>query len=301
LDANDVTEFAAGLIGAAIHGHSTPLNSPRGLLVAGVCGAQFSEPSGRGQAESAWCEVDAPPPPPPPSTDKAAVFRDIRDVIDRQLRRACVFDIAWATAPSSATPGRIGGAPLLPVDFPWPVSRGKPLRFIAQLPLAHASETGIGEFLGGSDSLLTIFWDDRYELPRCSVGEPICVVSAARSVPRDLPSEFLCSAEAEVPAILLNPELVSEVPAWSEVVEILHRELGRLDERLLQAFHREEWPAFPHPSPLTKLGGWPHWIQEPSFEGRFLAQLSGTHGLFDGGMLYIFQGRDRLHAELHDD
>jgi hypothetical protein len=46
---------------------------------------------------------------------------------------------------------------------------------------------------------------------------------------------------------------------------------------------------------------WPHWIQEPSFEGRFLAQLSGTHGLFDGGMLYIFQGRDRLHAELHYD
>jgi hypothetical protein len=287
-------ELVAGelLAHAAARGETIPLNGPRGLLLSGGRAAEFHRDTfAAAKAKSELREVPAPAEITPKFSQPT--FEQIHAVIQSSRRRACHFVPRPESGKLPPLAGRIGGLPCLPPTVAWPYSKGKPLPFLAQLPLDPLLQIlGSPQFPPGS--LLTIFWGhDWWTANSAGATGPVLVVSGADLAEREAPP----GEQLLIPQCALDPEWVDEVPDWQELRELLNFELENPEPGILKRFQTTEWQQYPVADDAVRVGGWPHWIQSPEGAGTFIAQLSSADhtelNFGDSGSLYISVTEER--------
>lgn len=277
---SDEQQAAAELVRHALSGEAIHFADPRGLLLAGLPPATFVAYE-RSKWEESPREIPAAPDRAPPTVKR------MLEIARAHRRKACLFHVRRTDNSPDARAGRMGGVPLLPPDFPWPHSHGEPLQFIAQLPLdllRGLDADRFGDF--EPESLLTIFWAANWgTIEACTSPGPLVI----------LPGENLAERSAAegvelLPLCAIEPEIVEEVPCWSEMQPMLAVELDDPDPKLLRKFHKLHWGEFSEAREATKLGGWANWVQYPE-AGEFLAQVwsedEAQLAFVDGGSLYV--------------
>lgn len=174
--------------------------------------------------------------------------------VRREVRPAVALSHA-AAAPDRRS--RLGGAPLLDRDEPWPDYLFKPLSFLALIDLAEFADASAGTGLP-STGLLNLF----YEVDDQPWGFDPDDRGSWRVIPADPASAGPRAAPdgaTTYPEIPLDGTRIPTIPDWAEDV--------------LQAFEGEDMDTYLDleerlgatypPGPRHQLGGWPMLIQNP--------------------------------------
>lgn len=269
----------------AVTGEALQLTGPCGVVLRGASPIEF-RPEVFAEDKSKPKRREVPVPPDTKPRHSQPSFEQIDQVVKSNLRRACVFAAEPFEGRLDPREGRVGGLPCLPPEIEWPCSNGKPLQFLAQLPLDPLqSMPDSPQFPAGS--LLTIFWgDDWWSVMPATGPGPIFVVSADGVEERPAPAEDLVIAQSR-----LTPSFLEETPDWSEMCDLLNFELENPDPLILARYKREVWPQQPVAHERIKVGGWPHWIQGAELSHPFVAQLASDTdtelNFGDAGSLYF--------------
>jgi hypothetical protein len=272
------------------------------------------------RAEMAW-QADHPPPTAMPEQEIARRLVDaLPSFSDRIMRLALPAIGLWLQRPRSSdldTTSRLGGMPLAPSGWQWPMEDDEPLVFLAQINCSDLRGLPGAEAFPSS-GLLSFFAE--YD------GVMACRFEARTIAIHHWPDiESLVPAESPIPPMLVPP---SCPVVMRPVIDLPHphsqaiakMKLG--DEQI--ARYATVWSAARnHGIPagvewycgFSKLLGWPALIQhrdldqvefnhEPEKEVRLLLQIDGyingaeSHGWGPGGSLYFALSEDDLLA--HD-
>lgn len=288
LDAESLDELLEQLVQAAVSHEPRSLSSARGLLIGGTGSTGIVE-----DAELRTSHVEqrkqVPIPPDEPTARSQPTMRQYVELAESRKRKACVFDVQEADQSPPAAAGRLGGDPYLPPGFEWPLLHGKPLALLGQFPLDLARKAGALPIEVEPNSMLTIFLgEEAWEPGPCGVRNPVFIHSTEDLVLHPSPDE----APRVVEPCAIRPRIVEEVPAWTDMQELIEWELRHPERKLTSHFHNELWPRQPEAHTAIKLGGWPAWIQSPETQCQLLLQITSDDDaelMFgDAGTLYIF-------------
>jgi hypothetical protein len=209
------------------------------------------------------------------------------EIFHTSKRKACIFHLIPADDALPIGEARAGGLPDLPAHMSWPRTREGQLPFLVQLPLDPAREAGILPIEATPGALLTIFGVWNPELAWTSPG-PAFVIPVTANLTRGIAED----ESAVLPWYRVRSEIVEEYPSWDDLVVALTSCVGPINRKDLAAFRKEEWERLPHPHEGVKIGGWPAWIQSPSSNDPFLAQIAANDSpeisLVDEGSLFVF-------------
>ena len=282
---SDLKALLDDLIATAT-GAARQMTSVRGLSLFGT-GATTSEvrdkPEKPDEKNTHLIIMPSTAPKPPPSLDELA------NVIKGHRRKGCLFHVVLAVGEVSPNAGRIGGLPWMPRDSRWPCKpNGEPLEFVGQLPLDAAREAGLLPFDVPPGSLLTVFsacddWDNAG-----STREGALSIHGTEDLIELNPPE----ADYEtIPLCAIRAEIRDLYPSLTVALEIIDWELDHPDLRPLGDLTDEYEQQFPNPNDVTRVGGYPFWIQNADDGISFVAQIcsDGVSDLNfgDAGSLYI--------------
>jgi hypothetical protein len=178
--------------------------------------------------------------------------------------------------PRSGHPGpddsSLGGPLLWPADEAWPVCAspdheeiGEPVPTTVAVLQLFARDVPELPFPEGTD-VLQVLWcpglheDGYWPLPIVRWRDASSVPGPPLEAPAVDPDAEEVNEEYVPEPCVLSPERVSDYPAGWELDEDLRK-------RVREWAGAQGWDYFFHleAAPGTKVGGWPHWIQDPSY------------------------------------
>lgn len=299
LDVDDPVELMGGLITGAVWCESIPLTSSRAIMLVGTGNAVIEVADSVPESTTA---LDATIPISNEADFELRTPTDdeIMSSIDRHRRKSCVFVVEPADTSPPPETGRIDGLPWMPPESVWPVFRGEPVPFIGQFPLELARREGLLPFDVPPNSLLTVFWHHEWwEAPSGYSAPPLLIHESAHLVELQPPQPL---KRPSIPC-KLTATIQTEMAQWSTLFRTLVWELENANPKAIDDFYQARKDDLLECGERTRVGGWPHWIQEPE-EFPFVAQICSepeSNLMFgDSGSLYIFgESSKRLSGLVH--
>lgn len=289
----DVFALLDDLIDAATTARPVTIRSSRGLFLFGT-GPTTSELADR-RLEKAIHWTDVPeqrPQPPPPSIEQMA------KVIEGHRRLCCLLHVEEAQGDRDPSQGRIGGLPWMPVGSKWPCNaNGEPLEFVGQLPLDPAREAGLMPFDVPPRSLLTVFCNQgEWEHPASTEDGSLVIHGVDNLVELQPPEQTY----HQLTRFDIRPEVCYVYPDANQALQIVLWELDGNGSDQWRKFEEEYTSRFPNPEDVSRIGGYPHWVQGPE-DIAFVAQIASDGvseiNFGDAGSLYIHgKSADNLSA-----
>jgi hypothetical protein len=158
------------------------------------------------------------------------------------------------------------------------------MEFVGQFPLDQALEASLLPFDVPRGSMLTVFWTGEFENAGSSLDGALTIHSTEDLFELQPPEPDY----EQVPLCSITEEIVDLYPDAAESLEILCWELDLPDQRQLSQYKTEYEMQFPNPPEVSRIGGYPRWIQNPE-SIPFVAQICSDDMLNfgDGGSIYI--------------
>jgi uncharacterized protein YwqG len=184
--------------------------------------------------------------------------------------------------------GRTGGLPWMPVGSQWPCrSSGEPLEFVGQFPLDPARDAGLIPFDVPPRSLLTVFCNhEEWEYPASTAAGSLLIHGVDNLVELQPPEEtYRQSTRCDI-----RPEICYVYPGVNEALQIVLWELDTNDSDQWRKFEQEYESRFPNPDDVSRIGGYPAWIQgheDIAFVAQICSDGVSEINFGDAGSLYI--------------
>ncbi|MDO8408772.1 MAG: YwqG family protein [Phenylobacterium sp.] len=186
--------------------------------------------------------------PPPPPSDKVLAIQDaLRARVQPCLR----------LRPGGAGASRLGGEPELTGD--WPVWKGGPMVFVAQLDLTEMRSAGGPDWLPAAGRLLFFCEPGAWGSDPEDAGGALVRHETAPAEPRLPPTDL--PREARFKATPVSFEAGESWPS-QERLEIDWDTIGKHDYAALEAFEEAHTPE----TPAHQVGGYPGAVQDDAME-----------------------------------
>jgi uncharacterized protein YwqG len=175
----------------------------------------------------------------------------------------------------------------MPVGHRWPVKpNGEPFEFVGQFPLDAARNAGCLPFDVPAGSLLTVFSNDDWDGCATTRDGSLLIHGSEDLQPLEPPTQHDSSGAF----CSVTPEVVQLFPILKEALPIIDWELESPARSALRVLEEAYESLFPNPPDVSRVGGYPHWIQNAE-EIAFVAQIcsDGISDLMfgDAGAIYI--------------
>lgn len=278
----DPHQMLDDLIDAAVSSRTVTMTSGRGLSLSGT-GPTTSEIRDTTSSSTTTYWVDAPPKAPPRPMPS---LEEISAAIEGHRRRCCLLRVSKRKGKVDPAQGRIGGFPWMPPGAKWPCGpQGEPYEFIGQFPLDPAREAGLISFEVPPGALLTVFWNQQWD-HAASTRDHSLVIHGSDNLVELRPPEEDCRVTDRFD---IRCELCDIYPDPQDALEIVMWELDRSDRGEFEKFREAYEERFPNPSDVSRIGGYPYWIQEANAI-PFFAQIcsDGDISFGDAGSMYIY-------------
>lgn len=281
-DAESVLEQIAV---AAVRQQPVPMKSLHGMTLFGTGPITSTvSPEETGQAterESHWMKLPENEEQPVPTLEQMAA------VIRGHARTGCLLHVERTEVEPPPGAGRIGGIPWMPVGHRWPVKpNGEPFEFVGQFPLDAARNAGCLPFDVPAGSLLTVFSNDDWDGCATTRDGSLLIHGSEDLQPLEPPTQHDSSGAF----CSVTPEVVQLFPILKEALPIIDWELESPARSALRVLEEAYESLFPNPPDVSRVGGYPHWIQNAE-EIAFVAQIcsDGISDLMfgDAGAIYI--------------
>ena len=160
------------------------------------------------------------------------------------------------------------------------------MEFVGQFPLDPARDAGLLPFDVPPRSMLTVFWTCEMENVGSTLNQALTIHSTDDLVELQSPD----AAGGPSPLYAIEMEIGDLYPCAAEALEIIQWECELRDQAPLSTFRSHYEKLFPNPTDVSRIGGYPSWIQSPE-EIQFVAQICSDEisdlNFGDGGSLYI--------------
>ena len=294
MQATELEEVLRGIAEAALSGQPVELDSPRSLMLAGPGPVEWSAVSeSLLPSKDEVREVPCPPEVSRSILSGPDVQTRMLEVVRSQRRCAIVFELRPMPGTPVPEDGNLGAGPWLPRDFRWPISFGRKVPFLAQVPLDAARNAGVLPIDVPSRSLLTIFWEQSWSEAGPADAPLYQMVTIDESLVQWDADGTPCVDASPQGRSVLTPRLVEEYPSWTEMEAMFDAEIGAIDPKDIKAFHRDQWPQFAAAQAGLKLGGWAAWVQGADSPDPLILQVASDEDadiMFgDMGSLYLTQ------------
>jgi hypothetical protein len=174
----------------------------------------------------------------------------------------------------------------MPPGAKWPCdTQGKACEFVGQFPLDAARQAGLIPFNVPPQSLLTVFWTRQWENPASTRDGTLMIHGSDNLVEFQPPDDSHVSKRFDV-----GCEIRDVYPDAREALEIVLWEVEDSDPQQFSEFRKDYDKRFPNPRHVSRIGGYPHWIQEAesiAFVAQICSDSVSDICFSDAGSMYI--------------